>query len=396
MYYQGKKIPNLHRNGDYFLYIYPKKFADANPGVPRRKSWNCSEQEAVEAALLLNAQIASDKVRNLIAVKKQQASEKLFFDVCQDVIDKYFPDMPWKKKYLQSRTWCAKKIQRGLGHYTLKKLDRAIMGDWLEDNTESFGSFNKHLDMLILIYKYAISKKWTDYNEAEAVIRKTSSKKHIDNKKKRMRLSMDQFKQVYDLAPDWLQLSMDLSLIYGLGVNEISMIKYEDIRDGYLFVRREKTKEQNDMAFVKFQLDQQFAHLLARSRNLKGKRDNLILSPFFVHKQFRTNTDEGKEHHTQLLPKYISREFSAIRDNLECFGRVPEGKTKATFHEIRSLSGRVYKKMGKSTDFTQKLLMHGDKKTTQIYLDQGFVDDDCYIEVQADMVLKDALALSEV
>ena len=58
-----------------------------------------------------------------------------------------------------------------------------------------------------------------------------------------------------------------------------------------------------------------------------------------------------------------------------------------TFHEIRSLGGRLYEEQGYKKKYIQALMTHSDEKMTEVYLSGGELSDDQFHRVNADMKL---------
>lgn len=81
----------------------------------------------------------------------------------------------------------------------------------------------------------------------------------------------------------------------------------------------------------------------------------------------RKNSQKGKIHPDGLTKKFVAARRLA---GIELSDNPP------TFHEIRSLSGRLYKEAyGKG--FAQKLLGHTSEDTTNMYLDER--DEKAYV-----------------
>jgi integrase len=95
---------------------------------------------------------------------------------------------------------------------------------------------------------------------------------------------------------------------------------------------------------------------------VKQCRDRYV-SKHLIH---YTRNAQGVRPGDQVDPKRLSKAFKEARDKAGI--KPADGKTPPTFHEIRSLSERLYEKQydGK---FTQKLLGHKSAKMTAVYHD---------------------------
>lgn len=80
---------------------------------------------------------------------------------------------------------------------------------------------------------------------------------------------------------------------------------------------------------------------------------------FLISAGIRKNSPDGSIH-----PDGLTKRFSAARK----LTGIDFGDNPPTFHEIRSLSGRLYKEIY-GEEFAQKLLGHTSENTTQMYLD---------------------------
>ncbi|ENL6658766.1 tyrosine-type recombinase/integrase [Klebsiella pneumoniae] len=83
-------------------------------------------------------------------------------------------------------------------------------------------------------------------------------------------------------------------------------------------------------------------------------------SDFLICAGIRKNSPDGKIHPDGLTKKFVTaRKLSG----LSCSDNPP------TFHEIRSLSGRIYK-AAYGKEFAQKLFGHKSEKMTEMYLNK--------------------------
>ena len=88
-----------------------------------------------------------------------------------------------------------------------------------------------------------------------------------------------------------------------------------------------------------------------------------MVSNYLVH---HSQSKFGNVAGAKLSISMISNEFAAART---LAGVEPaKGKTPPTFHEIRSLSERLYREQY-GAEFTQKLLGHKSQKMTDVYHD---------------------------
>ena len=169
---------------------------------------------------------------------------------------------------------------------------------------------------------------------------------------KRSRLLIEEFWTIYQHAQEpWLKNAMLLALVTGQRREDIARMKFKDVKDGYLEVIQGKTN-----AGLRIGLG-----LTLENWTLKAVIDQCrdsILSPFMVH--HAKDTTKGKRGDPVHIDT-ISRAFKRAR---VASGLTWE-KEPPTFHEIRSLSGRLHEKAGRAAKL---ILGHSDQKTTDMYL----------------------------
>lgn len=137
---------------------------------------------------------------------------------------------------------------------------------------------------------------------------------------------------------------MKLALVTGQRVSDIAKLKWEDIHDGKLWIVQQKTETKIAI------------HLKIEIVNIKLSR---ILGFSKNNSEYIVN-NEGKKVSTEK----ISRKFAKLRDktNITWDGSPP------SFHEIRSLSARLYTEENGS-EFARKMLGYKSAEMTAKYQD---------------------------
>lgn len=180
----------------------------------------------------------------------------------------------------------------------------------------------------------------------------------ITVKVRRARLTLEVFRAVYESTEIvWLRNAMALALVSGQDRDSCGHAKFADFHDGYWFNERSKTGAKI-MLPLELRLD---AFGMSLDDIVRQCRSTGIVSQHLVHQTQRCKGSRiGKPMHLDM----ITRVFS---DEVEKLGLAWGDKSPPTFHEIRSLSGRLYKEQ-KGVD-TQELLGHKDPRTTAVYTD---------------------------
>ena len=334
---------NLYTNGKYFYY--------KNPRTGRKINLNCSRSEAIELAKAANHEL--QKVPALI----------LRDDYVPDIIDRFerefLPEHEYAASTLAEITIKLKQYRSEFDS-NLSGLDVQTLSAWLDRLEHS--AYIKHRALWINIYRFAMSKGLTHFNAAEATLPKRPLKRTRD------RLSLDDYKAIYSTADPWFQIAMDAALYTLQRRSDLVRIKLADFEDDTLPIIQQKT-----CTALRIKANEGLRSVIRRA-TWSG-----VASPFLIHKKpvrRRREYLDRKEHYTQVTPEMLSREFARLRD------RVTE--TTATFHEIRSLGGRLLIEQGYSDEFVQVLMGHASMKMTEHYLEDGKIE---WIQAEAGLSL---------
>lgn len=228
---------------------------------------------------------------------------------------------------------------------------------------------NRKVMFLKKLFSYAVDESIMLDNPA------TRKKlKKLDGKK-RKRLSLDDFIRIKNHAPLWLRTAMELSLQTAQARLEVSRIKYSIKSPSYgesgciwfdtpnngiygtLYINRQKTKDK-EAAHIAIPIGEQLKRIIDDSRDH-------VLSPYVVHRMPEKATKQNKnvDHFTQVDASYLSKAFSAIRDEIGIMRNLPI-EYRPTFHEIRALSAHLFEQQGINP---QARMAHSDEKSTKVY-----------------------------
>lgn len=181
---------------------------------------------------------------------------------------------------------------------------------------------------------------------------------------KRGRLTLEMFWAIYEKAPqvtEWLQHAMMLALVTGQDRSTIANMQRAHVKDGHLIVWRGKTKKTNRPVAIPLSLRMDAAgKSLAEIVNHRTG----VLSKYLVHHvEPWGNAPAGS-------PIHVDRFSTAFTDARRLAGIPEEGAP--TFHEIRSLTKRLYDKQG-GVD-TKALLGHKTERMSDLYADPRGVE----------------------
>lgn len=200
-------------------------------------------------------------------------------------------------------------------------------------------------------FREAVMRGWLDVNPVRDV-------KAVKVEVKRSRLTLEVFQAVYSgCEVPWLRNAMALAVVTGQRREDVAEATFRDFRDGAWFVRQQKTGAQLAIP-VDLRLD---AVGLSLADVLRQCRTTGVVSRYLIHQTGRYgNSPAG----SQIWLDTITKRFS---DEVEKLGTNWGDRTPPTFHEIRSLSERLYSAQG-NVD-TQELLGHSDRRMTAVYHD---------------------------
>lgn len=204
---------------------------------------------------------------------------------------------------------------------------------------------------LIDCFDRMIARGWRKDNPARVL-------DEVKVKVRRARLPFEAFMALYE-ATDivWLRNAMALAIVSGQPRECVAAAKFTDIRDGAWWNERGKTG-----ARIAIPLHIRL-HCFGMSLEdvVRQCRSTGILSKHLVHQTRRAKGARlGRKMHVDMITRVFSAELAKLE--LSWGGKEPP-----TFHEIRSLSERLYKEQGGVN--TQELLGHKDPRTTAIYHD---------------------------
>jgi integrase len=179
----------------------------------------------------------------------------------------------------------------------------------------------------------------------------------------RARLSLDEFSKIVaearkDPGYAWAVNAFELALVTGQRREDIATLKFSDVADGFVWIKQTKTKMK-----LKIPVSLQLASAdLSVEGVIRRCRDNVVSNSVIHTSESRGGGKVG----SALSIGHLSNMFAKFRDDA---GIVPdEGKTPTSFHEIRSLSARLFtKEYGAAV--AQAILGHKSSKMTDVYRD---------------------------
>jgi integrase len=179
---------------------------------------------------------------------------------------------------------------------------------------------------------------------------------------KRSRLSLEVYLQVYERTPYlWLRNAMDVALVSAQRREDIACARFKDFRDGGWWCVQQSRKGEN-LHKILIPLDLRLNALGKSLADVVSQcRKTSVASKYLVHQTVaRPKCPVGHK----IAPNTITMRFRQALSALKLdWGE----KNPPSFHEIRSLSERLYRAQGGIN--TQQLLGHEHAATTELYDD---------------------------
>lgn len=248
--------------------------------------------------------------------------------------------------------------RRSVGDVTVAECAALIEGEAGTGRARSAQSLRSRLSA---VFARGIQLGWCETNPAVP----TANPKVVVQ---RGRLTLESFRSIYEAAPqvnEWLQHAMRLALITGQDRQTVAGLKRTMVStiDGerVLIVQRSKTAATNKPVAIplRLRLDDLGWSLEEALAHRTG-----VVSPYFLHHvEPHGNAPAG----TAVFVDRISKAFTGAR---VLAGIADDGAP--TFHELRSLSKRLYEKQGGVN--TKTLLGHASDRAANLYADPRGVE----------------------
>ncbi|NAW35016.1 phage integrase Arm DNA-binding domain-containing protein [Halomonas alimentaria] len=338
--------PNLYERNGYYTYRRPD--TGTWHGLGRDRA------EAQDAARILNARLMRGV--DYVAQVMGEEGDSLGAAVKGWLAEWVEPDRKLSKWTKSAKRGRGKRLIEDAGDLPLAQITTRWCAQYLDEHHQG-SAYVQYRAVLSQVCQYAQTKGWL---EANPVAPTRSSNQY---EKQRKRLTVEQFQSIHGIAPEWMQIAMELGLLCLLGRAEVVNARFDDVRNGRLHYVRQKTKERSKTAYVAIALTPPIEDLIKRARALPP------VSPYIVHQQpARLRKSASKEHWSQLSADQLSKEFQRLREKVPSIARLPD-KAKPTFHEIRALGSRLHELSGTDVASIQVLMGHADPEMTEVYLD---------------------------
>lgn len=339
--------PNLYREKHKGRIYY--RYRD--PVTGKRTGFGTDLVEAVKAAQQLNATRLPAATGNLIArVEGNDNTMGAWLDRYWQICE---TERDLKPNTLRSRKSIIKGARDAFGSLRFDMVDTRRVADFLNGMREAgkARSAQAYRSTLLDVFNEAIAAGWTKTNPVEVTRSPTV-------KVQRNRLTLETFKTILEAAEahreSYVANSLLLALVTAQRVEDIAGMRFDQVTDDWLHVEQAKTGNK-----IRIGLAVRLQALNLTVGDVVSRCRDRVLSRHLVH---HTRSFRGAPAGSPVHQNTVSRGFQWARDRsgLSWDGPPP------TFHEIRSLAGRLFKDQGSDP---QAILGHKDARTTAIYTD---------------------------
>lgn len=330
-YHRRDLPPNLYeRNNGYYTYRDPRTGKEYKLGRNKRDA--VTQAIAANMALAPDTQSLVDRINDIASITLSEWIEQ-YKSILQS------NDL--KEKTLKEYNNRLSTISEKLGGLYIKNITTKDIAEILQEYTNNGKKVMSNLlrSTLSLLFKEAVAKGHIISNPVDAT-------KNVKVKVSRERLTLEEFLAVRNEANgvnSWLPVAMDFALLTGQRVGDVAKMKWSDLVNNSLRVKQEKT---NAMLSISIEIE----------LNNVGKLSDVISSCNASNEYFISS-----KYNKPIAPDRIS---SAFKKSCKLAGI----NKNVTFHEIRSLSARLYAEQ-KGSDYAKKLLGHKSIVMTDKYLD---------------------------
>ena len=335
-------------------------YAYRDPRTGKRHGLGADKIQAIADATALNSAIYSNIATNRITtiIENKPSSPKF-----GQLLSRHL-ELCEKKRNLAANT-LKNKVSTGRAWERTLGADTHLSNITVRDLVKVLDSYEDRPRMALAmrsaavdIWKDAVEEGWAEDNLAS----KTRAPKVVVN---RSRLTLEDFMLIHEQAlkmDAWIPRAMELALLTAQRREDISALEFRRRKDSTawiddrLYVIQGKTGNK-----VSIPLESTLAGF-SLADAIKACRGNVVSRWLVHHTRPRTLSKPGD----QVWIDTISKGFARARDLAGIKGE--NGKTPPSFHEIRSLSIRLYT-ASQGAEYAQAIAGHKDATTTAIYRD---------------------------
>lgn len=339
---------------------YRYKFPDG-----RRKPLGRDKDVAIAAANALNVKFASDATKDLLACVLSPESPRApttdnpaLSTVITNFKKHFLPGRKYSERSLSEIGYKLKNYDERWGSQLIKTFTTVQIADFL--NTLSVSAYIKHRKVLLDIFAYAGHSGYVQINPVAMTLEKFDS----EREKQRQRHTIEGYRAIYLIAPDWMQRAMDIALRSLQRRGDLTrMHRGQLLPNDIIRVLQRKTRNYKTPVHIDIQMGGEL--LEAVNRCLRTE----IPCPYLLHyrpermtKQFRA----AKLHPFAVTDDYLTKKFAEYRDASGAYKDM-KPEQRPSFHDLRALGIHLYQEAGYSNEYIMALSGHASEAMLEAY-----------------------------
>jgi len=332
--------PNLYvRNGGYYCYRDPRTGKEYGLGRDKR----LAVTEAIAANM---AFFGSDEIKPL--AQRMQDENNVTLHAWLDRYGEIVQRRELKEKTMANHRSRMKAFRESLPDKAVCDFTTKDIADFLNGYVQRGMAASAKLmrGTLLDIFREAVADGIIQHNPVEA---SRNPKVEV----KRARLLLDEYLIIRDAAvkfPSWFRIAMDIALVTGQRISDICTLRWADLIDFRLRIVQEKTGAKITIPLELSVHGISLENLIEECWKLSAGCEHILVSRKGEKIAPRTMTDYFTK----------SRRLTSLSWDTD--------KEPPSFHEIRSLSARLYTD-ARGGEFAQHLLGHKSAEMTARYQD---------------------------
>jgi integrase len=345
-----------------------------NPSMPTKANLGTDRGEAIRVAHSLNRQYRLEVERKAARIQVNAHPDAVTFEAgITSFVDKYIKDYSLKSSTASLLRQRRDRLTSQIGTIRLPAIDTEILRQTIA--TSSPFEQSKAKSLLNRFFKYAMSTGAYPSHLPNPV-----ANLYLDPvpQKRRTRITVQQFRAIYDASPEWLQWLLTLAFHLALRRVDLVNLRFDDIVDDRILspIRKTDTNAREiESTSVDFPIHPDVRAVLAQARISSMANGRC---PFVIHRKPDRMTKRsvdavrsGAMHHpAQVLPQYASKAFQKARalaaERTDLFDGISE-RQMPTLHEVRALASHLYATAGYDVGAVQDLMAHTDPDMTRAY-----------------------------
>lgn len=322
-----------------------------------------NEFASVEAAHALNRALRpSGRVVERILAQPPRPTTRnpLMVEVLDQFEREWLPRQNYAESTLQVRRQKLNSYRAQWPHKRIGDLDTFTVAQYLRQFSAE--SARHHRNVLEPLFRFAASEGYETKRPMADIERRKPERR------KRARHTWDGYLAIYEASPQWLKNAQDAALYSLQRRGDLVSINIEsqvDIKAKTLRVLQQKSRNYDAPVYLDIAMGDELY------RAVMASVWSGINCPYLVHRRPLRSTKserEAKPHPFAVLPDYLSKAYSKVRDKVGCYNHLPKIQ-RPGFHSIRALGIWLYHRAGYPDDYIMALAGHATQQMKARYIE---------------------------